>query len=135
MTTSRPSKPRKRIGLWRTTSSASASRISSRSLVSAARRKGCGSAIDPNVPDGILAGMPSDHLWARFSSSLGARGLRWAGKLNVPVYRLSGGRLMGKVGKAPVLLLTTTGRKSGQKRTTPVVYLTDGDKVVLIDTN
>jgi len=79
--------------------------------------------------------MPSDHLWARFSSSLGARGLRWAGKLNVPVYRLSGGRLMGKVGKAPVLLLTTTGRKSGQKRTSPVVYLAHGPNLVLIDTN
>ena len=79
--------------------------------------------------------MPSDHSWARFSNSLGARGLRWAGKLNVPVYRLSGGRIGGKVGKAPVLLLTTTGRKSGQRRTCPVVYLADGANVVLIDTN
>jgi deazaflavin-dependent oxidoreductase (nitroreductase family) len=79
--------------------------------------------------------VPSDHFYARLSNSLGARGLRLTGKLNVPVYRLSGGRLMGKVGWAPVLLLTTTGRKSGAKRTTPVVYLTDGDKVVLIDTN
>ncbi|MGD9734174.1 MAG: nitroreductase/quinone reductase family protein [Solirubrobacterales bacterium] len=79
--------------------------------------------------------MPSDHSWARFSNSLGARGLRWAGKLNVPVYRLSGGRIGGTVGKAPVLLLTTTGRKSGQKRTSPVVYLAAGDKLVLIDTN
>jgi F420H(2)-dependent quinone reductase len=79
--------------------------------------------------------MPSDHAWARFSNSLGARGLRWTGKLNVPVYRLSGGRIGGKVGKAPVLLLTTTGRKSGQPRTTPIVYLADGANVVLIDTN
>jgi len=79
--------------------------------------------------------MPSDHSWARFSNSLGARGLRWTGKLNVPVYRLSGGRIGGKVGQAPVLLLTTTGRKSGQKRTCPVVYLPDGGNVVLIDTN
>jgi deazaflavin-dependent oxidoreductase (nitroreductase family) len=79
--------------------------------------------------------MPSDHFWARFSNSLGARGLRWAGKLNVPVYRLSGGRVGGRVGKAPVLLLTTTGRRSGQRRTTPVVYLAAGENVVLIDTN
>ena len=61
--------------------------------------------------------------------------MRWAGKLNVPVYRLSGGRIGGKVGKAPVLLLTTTGRKSGQRRTSPVVYLADGANVILIDTN
>jgi len=79
--------------------------------------------------------MPSDHFYSRFSSSLGTKGLRWAGKMNVPVYRLTGGRLMGKVGKAPVLLLTTTGRKSGQPRTAPVVYLADGANVVLINTN
>src|SRR5882757_6470636 len=67
--------------------------------------------------------------------SLGARGLRLTGKLNVPVYRATGGRLMGKVGRAPVLLLTTTGRKSGKPRTAPVVYLADGNNIVLINTN
>jgi deazaflavin-dependent oxidoreductase (nitroreductase family) len=55
--------------------------------------------------------------------------------MNVPLYRLSGGRLGGKVNRAPVLLLTTTGRKSGRKRTAPVVYLADGGNVVVIDTN
>ncbi len=79
--------------------------------------------------------MPSDHFYSRISSSLGARGLRWTGKLNVPLYRLSGGRVGGKVGRAPVLLLTTTGRKSGEPRTAPVVYLADGENVVLINTN
>jgi F420H(2)-dependent quinone reductase len=79
--------------------------------------------------------VPSDHAIARFSHSLGARGLRWAGKLNVPLYRLSGGRIGGKIGRAPVLLLTTTGRKSGQQRTAPVVYLADGENVVVINTN
>ncbi len=67
--------------------------------------------------------------------SIGAAGLRWTGKLNVPVYRATGGRLMGKVGKAPVLLLTTTGRKSGQPRTAPVVYLADADRLVVIGSN
>lgn len=79
--------------------------------------------------------MPSDHTLARISNSLGATGLRWAGKLNTPLYRLSGGRIGGKVGRAPVLLLTTTGRKSGQARTAPVVYLADGENVVVINTN
>ena len=79
--------------------------------------------------------MPSDHTLAKISNSLGATGLRWTGKLNVPLYRLSGGRIGGKVGRAPVLLLTTTGRKSGQQRTAPVVYLADGDNVVVINTN
>jgi deazaflavin-dependent oxidoreductase (nitroreductase family) len=79
--------------------------------------------------------MPSDRFYSRISMSLGARGLRWVGKLNKPLYRLSGGRLGGKVGRAPVLLLTTTGRKSGQPRTAPIVYLADGDNVILINTN
>jgi deazaflavin-dependent oxidoreductase (nitroreductase family) len=79
--------------------------------------------------------VPSDRFYSRLSHSLGATGLRWAGKLNTPLYRLSGGRVGGKVGKAPVLLLTTTGRKSGEKRTAPVVYLRDGDRYVVINTN
>ena len=58
--------------------------------------------------------MPGDRFYSQISQSMGATGLRWTGKLNVPLYRLSGGRIGGRVGKAPVLLLTTTGRKSGQ---------------------
>ena len=77
----------------------------------------------------------SDHAWSRFSSSLGATGLRWAGKLNTPVYRLTRGRVMARVGKAPVLLLTTTGRKSGQPRTAPLVYLADGERMIVIGSN
>lgn len=79
--------------------------------------------------------MPGDRFYSRFSHSLGARGLRWAGKLNVPVYRATGGHLMGKVNRAPVLLLTTTGRRSGQKRTAPVVYLEDDGRLSVINTN
>src|SRR3954469_13570799 len=69
------------------------------------------------------------------SHSLGATGLRLVGKLNVPLSRASRGRLGGKVGNGPVLLLTTTGRKSGQPRTAPVLYLADGDRYVVINTN
>jgi deazaflavin-dependent oxidoreductase (nitroreductase family) len=79
--------------------------------------------------------VPSDQFWARMSNSLGATGLRLVGKLNAPVYRLTGGRVGGKLGKAPILLLTTTGRKSGQPRTAPVLYLADGDRFVVINTN
>src|SRR5215217_1601087 len=79
--------------------------------------------------------MPSDRFYSQMSHSLGATGLRLVGKLNAPLYRLSGGRIGGKVGRAPVLLLTTTGRKSGQPRTAPVLYLADGDRFVVINTN
>ena len=79
--------------------------------------------------------MPSDRFYSRISHSLGASGLRLVGKLNTPVYRLSGGRVGGKVGGGPVLLLTTTGRKSGEPRTAPVLYLADGERFVVINTN
>ena len=42
---------------------------------------------------------------------------RIVGGLHRGVYRLTGGKVGGKLGKVPVLLLTTTGRKSGQSRT------------------
>jgi deazaflavin-dependent oxidoreductase (nitroreductase family) len=50
-------------------------------------------------------------------------------------YRLSGGLIGGRVGGLPILLLTTTGRKSGKKRTMPLVYLQDGDDIVIIASN
>ncbi|HXD53952.1 MAG TPA: nitroreductase family deazaflavin-dependent oxidoreductase [Solirubrobacteraceae bacterium] len=79
--------------------------------------------------------MFSDHFWSRFSMSLGRSGLRLAGKMNIPVYRATRGRVWGKVGKAPVLLLTSTGRRSGQQRVAPVVYLADGANVIVIGSN
>jgi deazaflavin-dependent oxidoreductase (nitroreductase family) len=50
-------------------------------------------------------------------------------------YRLSGGLIGGRFGHLPVLLLTTTGRRSGRKRTTPLVYLPDGENMVVIASN
>lgn len=53
--------------------------------------------------------------------------------LNVRAFRISGGRIGGRFrGGAPVLLLTTTGRRSGQPRTTPLLYLRDGENVVVV---
>lgn len=50
------------------------------------------------------------------------------------LYRSSGGRL-SLTGRAPVLLLTTTGRRSGKARTVPLLYLRDGDRVVICNVN
>ncbi|MCA1008429.1 nitroreductase family deazaflavin-dependent oxidoreductase [Rhodococcus hoagii] len=65
--------------------------------------------------------------------------IKWMSKTNVKLYRATGGRLGGKwrVGSAfpwgiPVCLLTTTGRKSGQPRISPLLFLEDGDRVVLV---
>jgi len=79
--------------------------------------------------------VPSDRAWTRFSKALGARGLRATGRLNVPLYKLSGGRIGGHLGRAPILLLTTTGRRSGEPRTAPLVYLPDGDRFIVIGSN
>lgn len=41
---------------------------------------------------------------------------------HVFLYRLTGGKIGGRISSAPVLLLTTVGRKSGQARTIPLGY-------------
>ena len=51
------------------------------------------------------------------------------------IYRRSNGRLVGSVGGTPVLLLTTTGRKSGTSRTRPVGYLPDGERFMVCGSN
>jgi F420H(2)-dependent quinone reductase len=79
--------------------------------------------------------MLGDHAYSRLSMNMSAGMLRALGKFNVPVYRLTRGRLLGKIGRAPILLLTTIGRRSGQPRTAPVLYLADGDRVVVIGSN
>lgn len=48
--------------------------------------------------------------------------------------RLTGGRLVA-LGVVPSLLLTTTGRRSGQPRTTPLLYVADGDAYVVVGSN
>jgi deazaflavin-dependent oxidoreductase (nitroreductase family) len=54
-------------------------------------------------------------------------------KVHVALYRASGGRLGGRVGNGvPVLLLTTTGRKTGKRRTTPLLYVEEGDRYVVV---
>jgi deazaflavin-dependent oxidoreductase (nitroreductase family) len=50
-------------------------------------------------------------------------------------YRMTGGLVGGSLGRLPILLLTTTGRKTGKKHTTPLVYLPDGDNMVIIASN
>jgi deazaflavin-dependent oxidoreductase (nitroreductase family) len=79
--------------------------------------------------------VPSDHTYSQFTTTISGRTLRRLGKFNVPVYRLTRGRVLGRVGRAPVLLLTTTGRRSGEPRTAPVVFLADGERMVVIGSN
>lgn len=47
-------------------------------------------------------------------------------------YRANEGKVTGQFEHAPLLLLTTTGAKSGKRRTTPLAHTTDGDRLVII---
>ena len=53
-------------------------------------------------------------------------------RLHQFLYQRSGGRLGTRIGGAPALLLTTTGRKSGEPRTCALSYLEDGDRLVVV---
>lgn len=47
-------------------------------------------------------------------------------------FRANGGTVSGQFAGSSLLLLTTTGARSGQPRTTPLVYSRDGDRLVII---
>lgn len=55
-----------------------------------------------------------------------------ASRVHGGLYRATGGKAGGRMGQLGVLLLTTTGRKSGKSRTVPLTYTRDGDAYVLI---
>ncbi|MCX2731119.1 nitroreductase family deazaflavin-dependent oxidoreductase [Saccharopolyspora sp. NFXS83] len=75
----------------------------------------------------------------QLDSPLVPKVMRVMSRAHVRAYRATGGRIGGRwrIGSAwrrgvPTCLLTTTGRKSGQDRTTPLLYLRDGQRVVLV---
>ena len=61
-----------------------------------------------------------------------SRRVKTLARLHRRLYRLSRGRLGGRMVGLPVLLLTTRGRRSGRARTVPLTYFTDGDAIVLV---
>lgn len=50
-------------------------------------------------------------------------------------FRANRGKSGGPFAGRPLLLLTTTGAKSGQRRTTPMMYIPDGDRLLVIASN
>lgn len=53
-------------------------------------------------------------------------------RLHVPAFRLSHGLVGGRIGRAQVLLLHHTGRRSGRERVSPLLYLRDGEDFVVV---
>lgn len=60
---------------------------------------------------------------------------RWFLRAMVGVYRRTRGRIGGRVGSTPVLLLTTLGRKSGLPHTVPLGYFDRGDVRFVVASN
>ena len=58
------------------------------------------------------------------------KSLKYFARAHSWVYRRTNGRLGAKLLWFPAALVTTTGRKTGEPRTTPTLYLRDGDRVV-----
>ena len=47
-------------------------------------------------------------------------------------FRANGGKVEGQFAGAPLLLLNTTGAKSGLPRTNPLAYMADGDQLAVV---
>jgi deazaflavin-dependent oxidoreductase (nitroreductase family) len=53
-------------------------------------------------------------------------------KLHVAIFRRTGGRVLGTFDDAPLLVLHSRGAKTGQPRQTPIIYLEDGENLVVV---
>jgi F420H(2)-dependent quinone reductase len=56
-------------------------------------------------------------------------------RVHEAIYKASGGRVGHNMIGVPTLLLTTTGRRSGQARTSALVYARDGQAYLLVASN
>src|SRR5215218_5951198 len=80
------------------------------------------------------------RLLARIGN-LGARPRRFqlvVTGIHTRILRLGAGRIRRSfllAGNQPVLILTTTGRRSGTRRSTPVAYVRDGDRLAISGAN
>lgn len=77
----------------------------------------------------MKAKRPYSHLQQRILELV----LKYGSKFNVWIYRRSGGRIGPRFPFGlRALLLTTTGRRTGIERTIALIYLQDGDDVVVV---
>ena len=72
------------------------------------------------LPDAPQASSPFWWFWERFTD------------VHKAAYKASNGKVGGTYGKAPVALVDSVGRKSGKRRTHPLLATKDGDNIVVI---
>ncbi|MCV7257801.1 nitroreductase family deazaflavin-dependent oxidoreductase [Mycobacterium shimoidei] len=99
------------------------------------------------MPNDTLNGIPrvdprgSSARWKRVVASIAAtkRGTAIhraiAARLDAPIMRATRGHLNSAFGGLPIVVLISTGARSGQPRETPLTYFTDGDDVILVASN
>lgn len=59
--------------------------------------------------------------------------IKWMSRGQTALYKVSKGRIAGSfLEGAPVALVTTIGRKSGEARVVPLLFLREGNRVVLV---
>lgn len=72
------------------------------------------------LPDAPPANSPFWWFWERFTS------------LHAALYRTSGGRIGGSAYGAPIVLVDSVGRRSGKRRTHPLICDEQGENIVLV---
>jgi deazaflavin-dependent oxidoreductase (nitroreductase family) len=83
---------------------------------------------DRSMPENATA-----RPWTSFEEKIGSVVVKAMSVANTWIFRATGGKLGAKFLRgAPVLLLTTIGRKSGEPRVAPLIYLKDGEHLVLV---
>ena len=92
--------------------------------------------MDPDSPYRMPRAIPAPNLGALAKPPPTGSGL-WRlldllSNSNVRLYRLSGGRIGGRMNRAPVLLLHHVGRKTGKHRVSPLLFLADGERLVIV---
>jgi deazaflavin-dependent oxidoreductase (nitroreductase family) len=95
---------------------------------------------EDTFPDVRWGRDPGPLLWRPITALIGSKFGAWCIRELSPVdhqlLRRSNGRftIFGPVG-VPLLLMTTTGRKSGERREIPLTYLREGDRLFLVGSN
>ena len=76
---------------------------------------------------------PTARPWTPTEELIGSVVVKVMSVLNVLAFRATGGRLGGTFLRgAPVCLVTVIGRKSGEPHTLPLLYLADGDDLIIV---
>jgi F420H(2)-dependent quinone reductase len=80
-----------------------------------------------------MTGKAKPRPWTASEELFGTIAVRIMSAVNTALFKASGGRIGNKFMRgAPVCLVTTIGARTGARRTTPLIYLADGDDVVIV---